>query len=135
MNYLLLLVVVATVVLFGVAQLGLQRLGRRAQGRPAPDTRAVDGELLPEAPRLYYFHAPHCGPCRSMTPLVDKLRASHPDLIKIDVSQTPELAHRFGIVATPSFALVAGGVIQHVSLGVQSRSALERMLRFEAKPE
>lgn len=135
MNHLLPVIVVASVLFFGVMQLGVKRLARRAQGRPAPDTRAVDGDLLPDSLRVYYFYAPHCGPCRKMTPLVDELRASHPELIKIDVSQAPELARGFGVVATPSFAVVAGGVIQRVSLGIQSRSALARMLPFEAQPQ
>ncbi|MBU6439424.1 MAG: thioredoxin family protein [Betaproteobacteria bacterium] len=133
MNHILLVVVVAAVLLFGAMQLGARRLARRAQGRRAPDTGAVDGPIPPDALRVYYFHAPHCGPCRSMTPLVDEVRASHPHLIKVDVSQAPELARGFGVVATPSFAVVDGGVIQHVSLGTQSRSALARMLRIDAK--
>lgn len=110
----------------------MRRLGRRAEGRAAPDTSAVDADVAPESLRVYDFHAPHCGPCRSMTPLLDELRASPPNLIKVDVSQAPELARGFGIVATPSFAVVDGGMIQRVSLGVHSRSALARMLRIDA---
>lgn len=72
---------------------------RRAQGRPAPDTTLVDGKAAADRVRVYYFYATHCGPCRSMMPLVERLRGDHRNLIKLDVSESRELARSFGVAA------------------------------------
>lgn len=135
MNSVMLFLVAVIALLFGAAQLGMRRLGHRAEGRAAPDTRAFDGDARPQSLRVYYFYAPHCGPCRSMTPLIDELRASYPNLIKVDVSHAPEVAQGFYVVATPSFAVVDRGVIQRVFLGVSNKSKILRMLRVDANAD
>jgi hypothetical protein len=52
-----------------------------------------------------------------MTPLVDRLAATHGNLIKVDVAERPDLARGFGIAATPNFVRVESGKIQKVRLG------------------
>jgi len=101
---------------------------RRAQGRPAPDTTLVDGKAAADRVRVYYFYATHCGPCRSMMLLVERLRGDHRNLIKLDVSESRELARSFGVAATPSFIQVIDGVIRRVKLGGQSEVRLLAML-------
>lgn len=101
---------------------------RRRLGQTVPDTAAVDGPAASARRRLYYFHAPHCGACRAMTPLVDRLARSHPNLVKVDVSESLDLARGFGIAATPSFVLVEDETIRQVKLGGQSEGTLLRLL-------
>lgn len=106
---------------------------RRSIGAAAPDTTDLDGVAPEERRRLYYFHAAHCGPCRAMTALVDRLRPAHAHLIKVDVAERPELAYAFGIAGTPSFVLVEDGVIRQVKLGAQSERQLLKLL-LEDRP-
>lgn len=121
---------VAGLVLLLVAmQFMALRQARRSEGRPAPDTASVDGEAGIDVRRVYYFHALHCGPCRAMTPLVDRIGASHRNLVKVDVAQRPDLARGFGIAATPSFVRVDNGVIRQVRLGGQSEKQLLNLLQ------
>lgn len=101
---------------------------KRSEGRPAPDTAAVDGGVRDERRRLYYFFAPHCGPCQATAPLVDRLRGAHPNLIKVNVAEATSLARDFGVTATPSFVLVEDGLIRQVRLGGQSERQLLNML-------
>ena len=108
-------------------------LVRRSLGLAAPDTTAVDGPAAAEPRRVYYFHAPHCGPCRAMTPLLDRLREAHPTLIKVDVAESLELARDFGIAGTPSFVLVENGAIRRVKLGGQSERGLLKLLTGDAQ--
>lgn len=105
---------------------------RGGLGQAAPDTATVDGAAASERRRLYYFHAPHCGACRAMTPLVDRLRQSHTNLIKVDVGESLDLARGFGIAATPSFVLVEDETIRQVKLGGQSERALLGLLTGDA---
>jgi thioredoxin 1 len=106
---------------------------RRSIGTAAPDTKDLDGAAPGERRRLYYFHAAHCGPCRAMTALVDRLRPAHANLIKVDIADRPELARGFGIAGTPSFVLVEDGVIRQVKLGAQSERQLLKLL-LEDRP-
>lgn len=101
---------------------------RRKLGQAAPDTTAVDGPASAEARRVYYFHAPHCGPCRAMTPVVDRLRHAAPNLIKVNIAESVELTRDFGIAVTPSFVLVEDRVIRRVKLGGQSQRGLLKLL-------
>jgi len=129
-------------ILFGAAAVfmvllqGLTWLqARRAQGRPAPDTAAVDGAAAADRVRVYYFHATHCGPCRAMMPLVEQLNVHHRNLIKLDVAESRTLALRFGVTATPSFIQVVDGIIRQVKLGGQSEARLRDMLLPPSREE
>lgn len=102
---------------------------RRSQGQPAPDTADVDGAAAADPLRVYYFYAVHCGPCRAIMPLVERLRASHRNLIKVDIADSRELARDFGVAATPSFIQVVDGIIRKVKLGGQSEAQLLAMLQ------
>ena len=107
---------------------GLQALAwvrsKRLVGKPAPDTSAIDGTSEASTRRLYYFHSQHCGPCRSVTPMVERIRAEHPNVIPVDVAQNIELSRSFSVAGTPSFVLVESGRVKEVLLGVQSERKL-----------
>ncbi len=63
-----------------------------------------------------------------MTPVVDQLRSSHRNLIKIDVAEALPLARAFGITATPSFVLVENGKIAQIKIGAMSEKKLVALL-------
>ena len=86
------------------------------QGQSAPDTSAVDQGIQARR-KVYFFHAVHCKPCKSMMPLIDELRRDFPNLIKLDVSENIQLARSFKLAGTPSFFAVNDGVIESVKLG------------------
>ncbi|MDE2151693.1 MAG: thioredoxin family protein [Betaproteobacteria bacterium] len=126
------IIIAAALAAFIVIQVGLKRIASRAVGLRAPDTAAIDGDLAPGARRVYVFHAPHCGPCRVMMPTVDRIRETHPNLIKVDVSRDTELARAFGVVATPSVAVVDGGTVRSIKLGAQRPDQLLQLLGEQA---
>ncbi|MDA8093378.1 MAG: thioredoxin family protein [Betaproteobacteria bacterium] len=97
-------------------------------GRRAPEDDAIAAQTNTAGPRLYYFYAPNCGPCKAMTPLIDRLMASHDNLIKVNVAQSPQLARDFGISATPSFVQVEEGIIRQVKLGAISERQVRALL-------
>jgi thioredoxin 1 len=105
-------------------QLHPRVLARRMLGRqiPEPSADARSGA------RLYYFWSPHCGMCRGMTPLIDRLRETRSDLVKINVAESPELARGFGVAATPTLVLVRDGMVEKVLLGAQSETRILELL-------
>jgi thioredoxin 1 len=127
----ILYLVIGFVTLLLLTQYLAMKRAKASEGQPAPNTEAVDGEAHGAERRVYYFFATHCGPCRAMTPIVDRLQAAHRNLIKINVAETPELARDFGIAATPSFIVVENDVVRQVKLGGQSERQLLHLLQSE----
>ena len=126
-----LLIIVLVAFSLGIAGLQLWTFwqAKQAQGKPAPDTRSVDGEAASDVRRVYYFFGVNCGPCRASTPVVDQLRLTHRNLIKIDVAKHRSLAQAFGVTATPSFVLVEAGKIVQVKIGAVGEKKLLAMLK------
>jgi thiol-disulfide isomerase/thioredoxin len=128
MTILLLLAGLVTAFLL-IMQVSTWMRAQQAQGRPVPDTTAIDGAAARDRVRLYYFYSDHCGHCRSMTPLVERLQARHRNLIKLNIAEARELARALGAAATPCFVQVVDGFIRQVKLGSQSEARLRAMLQ------
>ena len=122
------IVIFAVIALFMGMQLLMWMRARRSVGKPAPDTRSVDGAATADARRVYYFYSEHCGPCRAIGPLVERLGQAHRHLIRVDVQQHLDIARAFGIAATPSFILVQDGLVREVLLGGQTEARILRLL-------
>jgi len=83
---------------------------------------------FPRAAMLYCY-SPRCGPCRSMSPLIDQLRAEGRPIIKLDIGEDVQLARELGVRAAPTLILLRKNVIQQVQIGARSRAQIERMLQ------
>ncbi len=63
-------------------------------------------------PVLVDLWAPWCGPCRMVSPALERLAADLAGrfkLVKVDVDQSPRLSQRFGAQAIPTLVLIRRG--------------------------
>ena len=125
-------IVFVLLLLFSAVQLWVITASRRQQGKPRPDLDGlIDGETLQQERLLFYFYSERCGPCRSLTPHIDRLQREHGQVVKVDVAAQPELARRFSVLGTPTLVAVEGDVIRRVHVGAISPARLEQMIRAE----
>ncbi len=65
-----------------------------------------------EAPVLVDFWAPWCGPCRSLSPNIEKVvneKAGKIRLVKINIDENPSIAGQLGVQSIPAVFAFAGG--------------------------
>lgn len=82
-------------------------------------------------PALVDFWAAWCGPCRMVSPVLDKLaqeRAGRVKLVKVDVDRSPQLARRFDVQAIPTMLVIIDGKVVARQAGAPPAAALRNWL-------
>ena len=103
---------------------------RRMRGRAVPELDAMLNDAQRAQERLLvYFWSPGCGACRPMTPVMDKLAAERGNVLKVNVAQSLALARRFGVMGTPSLALVEKGILKQLLVGARSEPQIRALLQ------
>jgi thioredoxin 1 len=119
----------AIILLLFVFQWHLVRKSRKIIGQVIPELPPeIDEKLHSHGKILLYFFSPNCGPCRKMTPRIDRAMSNHPNVFKIDVSQSIDLARRLGVMATPTTVCISGNRIDRIDLGTLSDSVIEQLI-------
>ena len=87
--------------------------------------------LKSDKPVLIDFWASWCGPCRMQSPILSRFADAHPEIKvgKVNVDEQQELAVSFRVMSIPMLAVVKDGKLVRQAAGVQSKAALEDLVR------
>jgi putative thioredoxin len=90
-----------------------------------------------ELPVLIDFWATWCGPCKTLTPVLEKLAREFGGrvvLAKVDIDKNPELSEAFRIQSVPTVVLLVGGRPVDAFMGVQPEKTVRAFLEPHLPP-
>jgi thioredoxin 2 len=90
--------------------------------------RISDSSRLPVLVDLW---APWCGPCKQLSPILEKLAVQYAGrlkLVKVNVDQSPATQAAFGVQSIPTLVLLREGQVVAQQAGAMPLGALERWI-------
>jgi thioredoxin 1 len=87
--------------------------------------------LKSSVPFLLDFSATWCGPCKVLSPIVDKLADEFTGKVKVgklDIDESPGVASKFGIRGVPTVVVFKSGAEAARHVGVTNKETLVKLL-------
>ena len=85
-----------------------------------------------DLPTLVDFHAIWCGPCKTMHPIMDRLKddlGSKIRILKIDIDKNQDVAEKFKVRSVPTFVLFKKGEILWRQSGAMDINTLKNKIK------
>lgn len=83
--------------------------------------------LKSKIPVVVDFYADWCGPCKVLTPTLEKVSESlggRSQIVKLNVDESPEIAEKFGVRSIPTLLFFKDGELRGTLVGNQPQAAI-----------
>jgi thioredoxin 2 len=113
---------------------GIPRCGNCHHALPwmvAATSATFDEEIRTSLPVLVDFWAPWCGPCRMVSPAVERLAAElagRLKVVKLNTDEAPDVAGRYDVQGIPLLVLLRDGAEVDRRVGAHPEDALRAWL-------
>lgn len=84
-------------------------------------------KLIQEPTILVDFYANWCGPCKMLSPILEKV-SSDIKVIKVDVDKFEKLSREYGIMSIPTVILFENGEEVKRNIGFMSQEQVEKFI-------
>ena len=86
--------------------------------------------LKSEGTVLVDFYADWCGPCKMMSPIIDKIAEENANIKvgKINVDENPDLAERYNVMSIPTIMVFKAGEQVKTFVGVTDTNEIKAAL-------
>ena len=87
--------------------------------------------LSSDKPVLVQFWADWCGPCKQLSPVLDKLAGEYSDkidFVKINTDQNAETTRAYNVMSLPTMNVYKDGEVVKQIIGAKPKRALEKDL-------
>jgi thioredoxin len=84
-----------------------------------------------ERPAIVDFYADWCGPCRSLSPVLEEISKEYEgkvDVYKVNTESQPELAGMFGISSIPSILFIPKEGKPRMAVGALPKAGIEKAI-------
>ena len=78
------------------------------------------------------FYADWCGPCKMMSPIIDKIAEENTENIKVgkvNVDENQQLAMKYNVMSIPTILVFKNGNLVKTFIGVTSKSEIEEAIK------
>lgn len=89
-------------------------------------------EVLNESKKvLVDFYAQWCGPCQVLSPIVEEVAKSNPDIkvVRVNIDDAESLAIDYGVMSIPTLVVIEAGKEVNRSVGLISQNEIEDLIK------
>lgn len=94
--------------------------------------QSFDSLINSDVPVLVDFHATWCGPCKTLAPILEQVKRTLGDsikIIKIDIDKNPVITNKLNVSGVPTLMVYKGGKMTARKSGVIPAQEIIRLIQ------